>query len=173
MQKIPPEILIAPPDYLPPEIIEAFNQIGYGVIPIWTNMGCSLFIHIDSKTIKACKNAVHSVRLELYEIEKFPLIRLDIKIYDRLDDPLHMDCFLNITDKHQIPEIEALTEQEYLVFHWYNEDLKYVRSSAIKWPRQQREEAKEIINKAKEIIAKYGPGDFNKAKAKFIKDNPI
>lgn len=173
MKKIPSEILIAPPDYLPPQMIEAFRQIGYGAIPQWTNMGCSLFIHIDSKTIHDCHNALHSVKLELHEVEGFPLIRLDITVYDRPDDPLRMDCFLDITSEHDMPTIEALTEQEWLVFHWYNEDLKYVRSSAIRWPEQQRKDARIILERAKEIISRNPMASFTKAKAKFIADNPL
>lgn len=173
MAKIPPEVLIAPPEYLHPEMVKAFQKVGFGAIPIWTNTGCALFVHIDRKTIKDCRNAVHLAKVELYKIDGCPLIRMDIKVYDRPDAPLHMDCFLDITDKHSTSVIEALTEQEWLVFHWYDENLTYVRSSGIRWPVEQREEMKNIIAKAKEIIERTGGGDFNRAQAKFIATHPI
>jgi hypothetical protein len=128
---------------------------------------------MDARTIKACRYAVHSVRLELHEIGGCPLLRLDVKVYDRPGDPLYMDCFLNIREEHAVHAIEALTEQELMVFHWYDENLQYVRSSAIHWPEENRKEAAEMIATAREIIARTGGGDFDRAKAKFMSQNPI
>lgn len=173
--KLPPNIIQAPPDYVDDNLREAFQQIGFGALPLWTNVGCAIFVHVDKKSIRDCRYAVHSVKMELLEIDGCPLIRLDIKVYDRPKDPLHMDCFLNIFHPNQgnLPAIEALTEQEYMVFHWYDENLKYVRSSGIHWPVQLREDAKKIIEEARAIVARTGGGDFDKAKAKFIANNPL
>jgi hypothetical protein len=175
MGKIPGHILQAPPEYLDENMVKAFKQIGYGVLPLWTSHGCALFVHIDTRTIKDCRNAVHSVKLEMHEVDGCPLIRLDIKVYDRLDSPLHMDCFLstNRNDKDHLPAIEALTEQEWFIFHWYDEKLKYVRSSGIRWYEENRAAAREIIQTAREIAARTGGGDFDKAKAKFMAENPL
>jgi hypothetical protein len=128
---------------------------------------------MDSRTIKDCRYAVHSVRLELHEVDGCPLLRLDVAVYDRRQDPLRMDCFLNIQDEHAIHAVEALVEQEWMVFHWYDEQLRYVRSSGIHWPEENRKEATEMIAAAREIIARTGGGDFDRAKAKYMKQNPI
>lgn len=173
--KIPPNILHAPLTYLDENMIKAFKLSGFGCFPLWTNHGCALFVHIDKKSIKDCKNAVHSVRLELHEIDDCPLIRLAVKVYDRPGDPLHMDCFLNITrtDHDHIPMFEALTRQEWLIFHWYDEKLQYVRSSGIHWEPEQWEAVKEIAEKAAEVITRTGGGDFDKAKVKFMATHPV
>ena len=172
--KLPSHILKAPPEYLDENMIQAFRQIGFGCLPLWTSHGCAIFVHVDSRTIKACRYAVHSVKLELHEVDGCPLIRLDVKVYDRPDEPLHMDCFLNIQDeKHQLSAIEVLTEQEWFIFYWYDENLKYVRSSGIHWTAEQRETAKIIIEKAREIVARTGGGDFDTAKKKFMERNPL
>lgn len=173
--KIPEHILQAPPSYLDENMITGFRLMGFGCIPTWTNTGCALFTHVDAKTIRDCRNAVHSVKLELHEVDGCPLIRLNVKVYDRPGDPLHMDAFLNINrpDRDHEPAIEALAEQEWMVFHWYDENLKYVRSSGIHWEQLQRDTAKEIIEKAKAIIARTGGGDFDLAKARFISENPL
>jgi hypothetical protein len=86
-----------------------------------------------------------------------------------------MDCFLNInrTDDDHLPVIEALTEQEYMVFHWYDEKLKYVRSSRIHWEEEQREATKKIITAARDIVSRTGGGDFDNAKIKFMANNPL
>ena len=173
--KLPDHILQAPPSYLDVNMVIAFKKMGYGCLPTWTHTGCALFTHVDSRTIKGCRNAVHSIRLELHEVDGCPLIRLDVKVYDRPGDPLHMDCFLNINraDQDHEPAIEALTEQEWMVFHWYDESLKYVRSSGVPWGVEQREAAKVIIEQARAIVARTGGGDFDRAKAKFTAANPI
>lgn len=173
--KLPSHILQAPPEYLDENMIAAFRQIGYGCLPLWTNHGCALFVHIDTRSIKECRYAVHNVRLELHEVDGSPLIRLDMKVYDRPGDPLHMDCFLHINrqDGGHIPAIEALTEQEWIIFHWYDEKLKYIRSSGVRWPLEQREDAKKIIKEAQATITRTGGGDFDRAKAKFMQNNPI
>jgi hypothetical protein len=172
--KLPSHILKAPPEYLDENMIQAFRQIGFGCLPLWTNHGCALFVHMDSRTIKDCRYAVHNVKLELHELDGCPLIRFDIKIYDRIDDPLHMDCFLNIQDNdHALSAILALAEQKMLVFHWYDESLKYVRSNAIPWHQENREMAKKIIDAARDIVVRTGGGDFNAAKAKFMAISPL
>jgi hypothetical protein len=173
--KIPDHILQAPPSYLDESMITAFKKMGYGCIPLWTSVGCALFTHVDSRTIRDCRNAVHSVKLELHEVDGCPLIRLDVKVYDRPSDPLHMDTFLNINrpGKDHNPAIEALAEQEWMIFHWYDEGLKYVRSSGVPWGMNQRETAKKIIAEARAIIGRTGGGDFDLAKVKFTAENPM
>jgi len=171
--KLPPHILKAPLEYLDENMVQAFRQIGFGCLPIWTNHGCALFVHVDNRTIKNCRYAVHSVRLELHEVDGCPLIRMDVKVYDRPNDPLHMDCFLNIGNADHLSALEALAEQEWLVFHWYDENLKYVRSSGISWGPEQRRAARDILSEARAIAGRTGGGDFNRAKKKFMENNPL
>jgi len=171
--KVPPHILKAPPTHLDENMIGVFNQIGFGCLPIWTDRGCSILVHVDRRTIKESRYAVHSIVLELHEIGGCPLIRIDIKVYDNTQNPLHMDCFLNIQDKRQNFSIEALCEQEWLVFHWYDEDLHYVRSSAVSWSLDNRNAAKKIIEQSHQIISLTSGGDFDAAKRRFIADNPL
>jgi len=171
--KVPPHILKAPPTHLDENMIKVFNQIGFGCLPIWTDKGCAIFVHVDKRSIKDCRYAVHSVALELNEVDGCPLICIDIKVYDDPQNPLHMDCFLNIQDKQQNFSIEALCEQEWLVFHWYDEDLHYVRSSAVSWGSDNRNVVKDIIKQSYEIINLIGGGDFDAAKRKFIAGNPL
>ena len=173
MSRLPKEILEAPPEYLHDEMIKAFGVIGYGSIPLWTNHGCAMFVHVDRKTIKDCKHAVHDIKLELHEIDSCPLIRFDIKVYDRVDDPLRMDAFLNIQDEGQLAAAEALGEQEWIVFHWYDENLIYVRSSGVRWSKDNQDTAFVIVRNAKRLVEENGGGDFDRAKAKFIRDNPL
>lgn len=166
-------VLVAPPEYLDPETVKAFRLIGFGGLPKWTDKGCALFIHIDRETIEACRGAIHQVRVELHEVAGCPIIRIDVKVYDRQDDPLHFDCFLNIQNDNDVPAIEALAKQDTMVFHWYDEHLRYQRSSAINWPKEQRRAAMEIIKAAREIVSRTGGGDFDKAKAIFMEANPL
>jgi hypothetical protein len=160
-------------DLMSGDLKKSFEMLGYGGRPLWTNTGCAFFCYMDKKTCRQVKGAVHNVKLEYHNIDGCPLIRFDVKVYDQIVDPLHFDAFLNISNPDHIPGIEALTEQEWLVFHWYGPDFKYSGSTAIHWPEDQRQMAKLIIDQAKEIISRTGGGDFDRAKAAFMARNPL
>ena len=93
------------------------------------------------------KGKVHKVRLEYYEIIvndeseneiNYPLIRFEVVIYDRLDQPLEFGNFLNIGDKSCRYMLDALMIQEWIVFHWYGEDFKYRGSTGVHWREERR-----------------------------------
>lgn len=67
--KLPPHILKAPLTYLDDNMVTAFRRQGFGYLPLWTSQGCALFVHIDTRTIKACRYAVHDAKLELHEVD--------------------------------------------------------------------------------------------------------
>ncbi|MCL6559212.1 MAG: hypothetical protein K6U74_10530 [Firmicutes bacterium] len=133
--QFPEKIAVLPPNELSKNIREALLQIGYGCLPVWTGDGCSLFVRIDRATAEACRNVPYAVRLELHEVDGCPLLRLGVTVYDRPSDPLRMDCFLNVQNEHDLPVVKVLVEQERLIFHWYDEALRYVHSAAIRWCR--------------------------------------
>lgn len=169
----PEEIVINNIEDMPEQMKEIFRKIGYGYLPEWTDRGCTMFVRHNRSTIETTRGAVYYIRLELYEVAGCPLIRLLTTIFDRPDDPLVMECFLNIQSEHQQPIIYALTEQETITFHWYDEEFKYVRSNIVKWSAKNREDAKEIIKMAQEIIERTGGGDFDTAKEIFVASTPL
>lgn len=174
--KIPRGILQAPMDELMSgDLLQFFKLHGYGGHPLWTNTGVAFFVYIDKRTIRECKGAIHDVKLELHEIDGCPLIRFDIKIYDRIGDPLHFDAFLNINrpDQNHTPLLEALMVQEWMIFHWYEPNFKYSNSTGIHWPETQRQAAKQIIEQAKEITVRTGGGNFDSAKTQYMALNPL
>jgi hypothetical protein len=172
--KIPRELLEAPMDeLLGDDLLGAFKKLGYTGIPIWTNTGCAFFCYMDKKTCRQVKSAVHNVKLEYHEIDGCPLLRFDIKIYDQPVQPLHFDVFPNVQNEHHLLAIEALTVQEWLIFHWYGPDFKYTGSTGVHWREEQRVATAAMINQAKELVARTGGGNFDKAKAKFMAENPI
>ncbi len=59
--------------------------------------------------------------------------------------------------------MEALREQKWIVFHWYDEKLKYVRSSAIHWSEEQRVETTRMVEAVRQIINRTGGGNFDSA----------
>ena len=88
------------------------------------------------------------------------MIRFEVVIYDRLDQPLEFDSFLNIGDKSYRYMLDALMIQEWIVFHWYGEDFKYRGSTGVHWREERR------IDSKNERI-------FNRVKSKFIKMFPM
>lgn len=192
--KIPKELLQASmSELMSGDLKQYFIKNGYNGIPEWTNTGCAFFCYMNNKTCRDVKGKVHNVKLEYYEIEvddyKYPLIRFDVVVYDRLDQPLHFDSFLNIGDESCVYVLGALMEQEWLIFHWYGEDFKYRGSTGIRWKNENREWVGEIWETGKMCINGIGIDvnevskdkdnkkeldvRFNKAKEKFIKNNPL
>ena len=189
--KIPRELLQAPMNELMSgDLKKYFIKNGYNGIPEWTNTGCAFFCYMDNGTCRDVKGKVHNVKLEYYEINGFPLIRFDIVVYDRLDQPLHFDSFINICDESCVYMLGALMEQEWLIFHWYGEDFRYSGSTGIKWKEENRKWVKEIWEKGKKCVDGIGIDDgidsdginvdkkemdvrFNKVKEKFIRENPL
>lgn len=169
----PEEIIVDSIENMPEQMKEAFRKIGYGYIPEWTDRGCTMFVRSDRQTIEATRNVPYSIKIELYEVAQCPLIRVLTTVYDRPEDPLIMECFLNIQDEHQQPIIHALTEQETVTFHWYDEQFRYVRSNIVKWSAKNREEVRQMIEMAQKIIDRTGGGDFDAAKKIFIASTPL
>lgn len=156
-------IRLAPP--LPEYIRKAFT--GYGCIAVNTLYGCTLFIHIDSETIKACRGARINAKLQLADVDGFPLFHLEIKIYDR-EKPLIFDCFLDVNKDEDLKNIQSFASQESIIFYWYNEDVKYMRHSEIDWPEENRVRSAEIIEAMKNLLEKHGGGNFEVARKKFM-----
>ena len=181
--KIPKEILQAPMNELMCGYLrEYFINNGYGTVPEWTNTGCTFFCYMDNKTCRDVKGKVHNVKLEYYEIDDYPLIRFNIVIYDRLDQPLEFDAFLNIGDESCRYILDALMIQEWIIFHWYGEDFKYKGSTGVHWREENRKCVKDIWRKGKILIDNLKNNEvnnmeyiniFNKIKEKWIKENPL
>lgn len=166
---IPKRVMIGPPFKLTPDMREAFRRIGFGCLPVLANEECALFVHVDRGTIDACRGAAHLVRLDLYDVEGVALVRIYVKVYAIRDEPLEMDCFLNVQEEGSRLCLEALGGQERVAFFWFDERLDYVRASAVGWHEEQRRAAREVYRKAMELPG----GDFDAAKAKFMRNNPI
>lgn len=172
--KIPKKILQAPmDDLMSGNLKEVFKRNGYGGIPEWTSMGCAFFCYMDDRTCKDVKGKVHSIKMEYYDIDRCPLIRFDIVVYDDIINPLHFDAFLNIMNEDHECVLETLKEQDRIIFHWYDEDFKYKGSTSVKWKEENRIIASEIIEKSRECIRINGVKDFNRAKEKFMKKNTL
>jgi len=172
--KIPRELLHAPMDeILGDDLLGAFKILGYTGIPVWTNTGCAFFCYMDKKTCRQVKSAVHSVKLEYHEIDGCPLIRFDVRVYDQPIDPLHFDAFSNVQDEHHLAALEALAEQEWLIFHWYRPDFKYTGSTGIHWTPEQRFAAAAILQQARDLVCLTDGGNFDRAKARYITENPL
>lgn len=172
--KIPKEIIQTSMNELMSEDLKkVFKKIGYGGIPVWTDMGCTFFCYMDNKTCREVKGKIHNVKMEYHEIAGCPLIRFDIVVYDDIINPLHFDSFLNISNEDHECMLDALKEQERIIFHWYDKDFKYRGSTAVKWKEENRMITGEIIEKGRECVEKKGIKDFDKAKDKFMRKNPL
>lgn len=116
---------------------------------------------------------IPSIKMEYYDIDRCPLIRFDIVVYDDIINPLHFDAFLNIMNEDHECVLETLKEQDRIIFHWYGEDFKYKGSTSVKWKEENRIIASEIIEKGKECVRFNSVKDFDNVKEKFMKKNTL
>jgi hypothetical protein len=141
---------------------------GYGCVPVLTNYGCTFYIHIDAETIRDCRERDCQVQLGLCNIEGFPLVHILIKIYDRSTKPLQFDCLFNVFNESEYKRVLAFKDQEEIVFYWYDENLKYIRSSEVQWTEDNRRRAAEIVEATHNMMEKSCSEGFESARKKFF-----
>lgn len=155
---------------LAPKMDEKLLKVftGYGCVPVMTIYGCTFYIHLDQDTINECRKRTQQVLLGLADMDGFPLVTVRIKVYDRPSKPLQFDCLLNPYKESDYKRIKAFTEQESVVFYWYNEDMKYVRSSEMLWSEENRSRAVEIVEVLENMMKKASADGFEDAKKKYF-----
>ncbi len=135
-------------------------------IPVCSPYGCTLYFCMSEDMLRECRNKTQMIRMELHIIDGFPIVKIEVKIF--ADSPVKMDCFLNVNDSLDLESIESLTKQDSVIFHIYDKNIKYVRSTMLEWPEESRQRAEEIVEVIKNTLSKYGGGNFEKAKAKYL-----
>jgi hypothetical protein len=54
-----------------------------------------------------------------------PLIRLNVVIFDRPENPFEFESFLNVAEEDQAHVLDELANQDELYLSFYGDDLKY------------------------------------------------
>jgi hypothetical protein len=173
MKKLPPNLLRTPDVYVDEQVKKIFQQSGFGGIPLWTESGCTIFVHTRADIIETTLGADLAVQLEFEEVDGVPLIWLELEIVIADTDHHRVSIFLNILDDQAVSCLRALPYQRWIVIHWYDEKREYTGSSAVEWSPDNQEKVRKVTQQAQEAIERTGGGDFEEVINRVKKDRHL
>ena len=99
-----------------------------------------------------------------------PLIRLELTILDRPDNPYRFESFLNVAEQDQAQILDLLAGQERFYMALYGDGLRYRYTIAVPHDEQQWQQLDELVAQAKAHWTAIPPErqDFDQAKAEFM-----
>ena len=99
-----------------------------------------------------------------------PLIRLELVILDRLDDPFRFESFLNVAEETQAEILAQLANQDRLYLAFYGDGLEHRFTKIIEHDLQQWQQLDDLVAQANAYWDQLPPEqrDFDRAKAEFM-----
>lgn len=163
MAKLPQNLLRPPDAYVNEQMKKVFAQTGFGGIPLWTESGCTIFVHTLTSIIEASRGGSTTIELQFEEVDGVPLIWLDLQMVDQRGEQQSVNVFLNILDDQSVTCLQALPYQRWIVIHWYDEQREHAGSSAVEWNSESQKKVRMVTGQAREVIERTGGGDFEEA----------
>ncbi len=157
-----------------PEIREVFEKTGYGCLAAETSIGIVHVCHASDSDIEGFRDKpVHS-QWQLIKMPTAPLIRLQLDVMDRPEDPYRFESFLNITAADQANVLYELANQEKLYLAFYGDNLDYRYTKEVPHDEQQWQKIDEIAIEAMDhwLEIPEERRNFDQAKAAFMLHNP-
>ena len=133
---------------LPSEIKEVFQKTGYGCFAAESNIGIVHICHAGDSDIEGFANKPVSSRWQLIEIPTAPLIRLELIILDRPENPYRFESFLIIADDDQAQVLDNLANRNEFHLALYGDGLQYRYTKSIPHTEQQWQQLDEIVARA-------------------------
>jgi hypothetical protein len=162
---------IGHPNELPLEIVEVFQDFGYGCLPFEADIGVIHICHAANADIHGfAEKPVHS-QWQLIKMPTAPLIRLEFTIYDQPDVPYRFESFLNIAEEDQSRILDQLANQDRLYLAFYGDGLQYRYTKVIPQNRHIWQYIDELSMEAQDYWSQIPPENrnFDQAKAEFMK----
>jgi len=156
---------------LPEEIRQVFERFGHGCLAAETNIGVVHVCHAADSDVEGFANKPVSYQWQLVKMPTSPLIRLELTILDRPNNPYRFESFLNVAEEHQARVLAQLAGQDRLYLAFYGDDLSHRFTRIINHDRQQWQYLDELVAKALEHWHQIPPEqrDFDGAKAEFMR----
>ena len=155
---------------LPLEIRDVFEKTGYGCLAAETNIGIVHVCHANDSDIEGFANKPVISRWKLIEMPTAPLIRLELIILDRPENPYRFESFLNVAADDQAQVLANMANQDELHLAFYGDGLQYRYTKSIPHTEQQWQQLDELV----ELAVRYREEipveqrDFDLAKAAFM-----
>jgi hypothetical protein len=156
---------------LPREIRDVFEKTGYGCLAAETNIGIVHVCHASDVDIEGFRDKFVRSQWQLINMPTAPLIRLQLDVIDRPEDPYRFESFLNVAAEDQAQILAELANQEELHLAFYGDDLGYRYTRAIPHSEQQWQRLDELVAMANDYWSKISPErrDFDRAKLEFMR----
>ncbi|UCC54551.1 MAG: hypothetical protein JSV68_11405 [Anaerolineaceae bacterium] len=163
----------APIAELPPEICKVFENSGYGCLAAETNIGVVHVCHAPDADIEGFADKPVLSQWQLIEMPTAPLIRLQLTILDRPDDPYRFESFLNVAAEDQAQVLAELANQKELHLAFYGDDLGYRYTKTIPHSEQQWQQLDDLVAMAEACWNQLPTErrDFDQAKADYMRDS--
>ena len=116
---------VAYPNELPAELREVFGKFGYGCLPVEANIGVVHICHAADADINGFANKPILCSWQLIKMPTAPLIRLELTILDRPENPFKFESFLNVIEEDQKKILSQLANQDKLYMAFYGDKLNY------------------------------------------------
>jgi len=155
---------------LPAEIREVFEWTGYGCLPVESNIGVVHVCHASDADIEGFTDKPVWSQWQLILTPSAPLIRLELAIPDRPDNPFRFESFLNVAEEDQARVLDQLANQDQLFMAFYGDDLGYRYAKVLPHSEQQWQQLDELMTKATDHWNGIPPErrDYDRAKAEFM-----
>ena len=156
---------------LPKEVHDVFEKFGYGCLAVEADIGIVHVCHATDVDIEGFANKPVLSRWQLITMPTAPLIRLELVILDRPDNPYKFESFLNVTEEDQAQVFARLANQDRLYLAFYGDDLTYRYAKVIPQERQQWQQIDDLAMEAMDHWSKIPAEkrDFDLAKVEFMR----
>ena len=112
-----------------------------------------------------------------WDLWRFPcasVLRLQLIIFDRPNDPYRIETFINVAAPEQLTCLLGLLTQETVWLHFFDSRTEHVLTKEIGNPHRQRSELRELVTRAAQDREALGfAWDFDRAKAAFQVCRPL
>ena len=161
---------IQKPAELPEEIRSVFKEFGYGCLAVESDIGVVHVCYAADTDIASFSDQPVISQWQLIKMPTAPLIRLELTILDKPDNPYQFESFLNLADEEQANILAELANQDQLYLSFYGDDLDYRYTKTIPQDVQQWQKLDELIVEAENHWSSIPPErrDFDQAKAAFM-----
>jgi hypothetical protein len=130
----------------------------------------ALLLRVDSpQPFKRRKGLKFQISFAGYEHEGTYLACVAFRVFDRPDEPLEGDVYLNPLQEADRQALEYLAEQERFPFVFLSSDLKHEVAKAISWQQKSRTAAREVFERSASAALLSGSFDpeFQRVKERF------
>lgn len=120
------------PSILPTDLADFLRTQRYACLTHPTDQGVVLVIKAPGDDIDSVRGRVPiQLQHELYDYPFAPVVRMITSIYDRADQPLRLETFINVGDPQQRSDYATLARQPTLEMLFYDEQLTHRLSKAV------------------------------------------